>query len=82
MSVQFKNNSAKVKATMNEKDVYKRQVYYYVQDGNGNITEDTSEKINPKPHILYQKKDDKAVYFKNFGCIPFFRLDNNKKRCV
>ena len=55
-------------------------VYYYVQDGNGNITEDTSEKINPKPHILYQKKGDKAVYFKNFGCIPFFRLDNNKKQ--
>ena len=56
------------------------KVYYYVQDGNGMITEDESEKINPKPHTLYKKEGDEAIYYKEFGFIPFFRLDNNKKQ--
>ena len=56
------------------------KVYYYVQDGNGMITEDESEKINPKPHTLYKKEGDEAIYYKGFGFIPFFRLDNNKKQ--
>lgn len=56
------------------------KVYYYVQDGNGMITEDESEEINPKPHTLYKKEGDEAIYYKGFGFIPFFRLDNNKKQ--
>ena len=56
------------------------KVYYYVQDSEGDIEEDESEKINPKPHTLYRKEGDKAIYYKNFGFIPFFRLDNNKKQ--
>lgn len=56
------------------------KVYYYVQDGNGMIAEDESEKINPKPHTLYKKEGDEAIYYKGFGFIPFFRLDNNKKQ--
>lgn len=56
------------------------KVYYYVQDSEGNIEEDESEKINPKPHTLYRKEGDEAIYYKNFGFIPFFRLDNNKKQ--
>lgn len=56
------------------------KVYYYVQDGNGMITEDESEKINPKPHTLYKKEGDEAIYYKGFGFIPIFRLDNNKKQ--
>ena len=44
------------------------------------ITEDESEKINPKPHTLYKKEGDEAIYYKGFGFIPFFRLDNNKKQ--
>nr|DAG33671.1 MAG TPA: PORTAL PROTEIN [Caudoviricetes sp.] len=57
------------------------QAYYYVQDGNGTITEDSSEKINPKPHTLYQKDgDESSIYYRKFGFIPFFRLDNNKKQ--
>ena len=58
----------------------KDQTYYYVQDGEGNIELDKSEKINPKPHILYQEDDKKEVYYDGFGYIPFFRLDNNKKQ--
>ena len=56
------------------------KVYYYVQDGNGMITEDESEGINPKPHTLYKKEGDETIYYKGFGFIPFFRLDNNKKQ--
>ena len=54
------------------------EVYYYVQDGEGNIEIDKSVEINPKPHTLYKK--DGKTYFDKFGFIPFFRLDNNKKQ--
>lgn len=57
-----------------------KQVYFYVQPNNGKIIEDESEKINPKPHTLYKKEGDTAIYYKGFGFIPFFRLDNNKKQ--
>lgn len=55
------------------------KVWYYVQDDNDKISFDESEKINPKPHNLYTKKDGKA-YGKGFGFIPFFRMDNNRKQ--
>lgn len=56
----------------------KEQVYYFVQSDDGKIEKDESEKINPRPHTLYSK--NKKTYFKGFGFIPFFRLDNNKKQ--
>ena len=55
-------------------------VYYYVQSDDGEIKKDDAEKINPKPHTLYKKEGDTAIYYKGFGFIPFFRLDNNKKQ--
>ena len=58
----------------------KDQTYFYVQDGEGKIIEDASEPINPKPHTLYKKENDSNTYYENFGFIPFFRLDNNKKQ--
>ena len=58
----------------------KENVAYYVQDGRGQIVLDDSEKINPKPHMLYQEEGKDAIYYENFGFIPFFRLDNNKKQ--
>lgn len=56
------------------------QTYFYVQDGDGEITVDDSEPINPKPHTLYKKEGDEKTYYEGFGFIPFFRLDNNKKQ--
>lgn len=56
------------------------KVWYYVQSGNGSIKADTNEKLNPRPHTLYQREGDNAVYYKSFGYIPFLRLDNNKKQ--
>lgn len=52
----------------------------FVQTDEGKIVEDDSEKLNPKPHTLYKKMNDNNTYYENFGFIPFFRLDNNKKQ--
>lgn len=57
-----------------------KQVYYYVQVDGGAIETDASEKINPRPHTLYKQEGKAATYYENFGFIPFFRLDNNKKQ--
>lgn len=57
-----------------------KQTWYYVQQNEGAIVLDKSKKYNPRPHILYTKDGDENTYFENFGCIPFFSLDNNKKR--
>lgn len=57
-----------------------KQTYYYVQSGSGQIALDESEKINPRPHTIWKKDKDGAIYYENFGFIPFFRLDNCKKQ--
>ena len=57
-----------------------KQVHFYVQEENGQIEKDDSEKINPRPHILYQEGNDPKTYFEGFGFIPFFRLDNCRKQ--
>lgn len=57
-----------------------KQTWFYCQEGNGGITLDDSIAPNPRPHILYQKDGDESTYYDNYGMIPFFRLDNGKKR--
>ena len=57
-----------------------KQVIYYVQDGEGKIELDDSQKINPRPHSTYTKEGDDSIYYEDYGFIPFFRLDNNKKQ--
>ena len=57
-----------------------KQTFFYVQDGDGQISLDESQPINPRPHILYNKGNDPEPYFDGFGFIPFFRLDNNRKQ--
>lgn len=56
------------------------QTTFYVQDGEGKLELDKSEPINPRPHIIYKKDGDDSIYYDNFGFIPFFRLDNNRKQ--
>nr|DAV10093.1 MAG TPA: PORTAL PROTEIN [Caudoviricetes sp.] len=51
---------------------------YYVQNDEGGIDLDESIDINPRPHVIYER--DNSLYYKPFGFIPFFRLDNNKKQ--
>ena len=57
-----------------------KEVYYYMQENEGEIMEDDTVKINPRPHTLYKKGDSEDLYYENFGFIPFFRLDNCKKQ--
>lgn len=57
-----------------------KQTYYYVQTDEGEIEKDATEKVNPKPHTLYEDDKDGAITYEEFGFIPFFRLDNNKKQ--
>ena len=52
--------------------------YFFKQTDNGEIEEDESEKVNPRPHALYQKGG--KLFKKDFGFLPFFRLDMNKKK--
>lgn len=51
---------------------------YYVQNDEGGIDLDDSVDINPRPHVVYER--DNSLYYKAFGFIPFFKLDNNKKQ--
>lgn len=53
--------------------------WYYCQTDDGEIKEDSTVEINPRPHALYQGKNNK-LYMKDFGFLPMFRLDMNKKR--
>lgn len=57
-----------------------KQTAYYIQDEDGTIRKDDAEKLNPKPHIVYQEGSDGTLYSESYGLIPFFRLDNNKKQ--
>ncbi|MGN0613185.1 MAG: phage portal protein [Porcipelethomonas sp.] len=57
----------------------REQVSFFVQQQNGVISPDSSQAVNPRPHVLYSK-DDGKTYCSGFGFIPFFRLDNNKKQ--
>ena len=57
-----------------------KQTEFFVQVDDGQITKDEDEKINPRPHILWQKEGDESTYFDGYGFIPFFRFDNNKKQ--
>ena len=52
--------------------------YYHKQSDNGEIEVDKDVELNPRPHAAYMK--DGKLFKKPFGFLPFFRLDNNKKR--
>ena len=53
----------------------KDQVSFYVLTDDKGIEFDKDYKINPQPHIVWNDGESES-----FGVIPFFRLDNNKKR--
>ena len=59
----------------------KERIYFYMQTDDGDIVEDDTEEINPRPHIIYRNtNDDESLYYDTLGFIPFFRLDNNRKQ--
>ena len=42
-----------------------KQVTFYVQDGDGNITLDKDQKPNPRPHAIYHKDGDQSTDFED-----------------
>lgn len=56
------------------------KIYYYVQEGDGEIVKDNDRKPNPRPHTVYREDGNDTAYYEDFGLIPFFRLDNCKKQ--
>lgn len=57
----------------------KKEVCYYVQVNDGNVTLDKDVELNPKPHIV-TVNEKKERFGSSFGFIPFFRLDNGSKQ--
>lgn len=61
----------------------KSQTYFYSSEKEGEIILDpsTANRPNPRPHVLYKKRDnDPEYYYETLGFIPFFRLDNSKRK--
>lgn len=57
-----------------------QNTYYYKQQNNGEIVEDEEISINPKPHRVYEKGGKLYTKADDEGFLPFWRLDNNKKK--
>lgn len=55
------------------------ETHYFKQEDNGDIAKDDSVEMNPRPHAVYEK-DGKLYKKEDYALLPFFRLDNNKKR--
>lgn len=57
------------------------EVCFYVQRNDEKIELDKSVEFNPRPHIVFRKKDKKGQKTgAGLGFIPFWRLDNNGKQ--
>lgn len=57
-----------------------KQTWFFCQEDNGGIVKDDSIPNNPRPHILYRQDGKDSLFYDDYGMIPFFRLDNGKKR--
>lgn len=58
----------------------KKQIAFFVQENGGRVEKDTSVAINPRPHIVFRDKQTGQMMGQSLGYIPFWRLDNNRKR--
>ena len=57
-----------------------QRIHYYVQVDDGAIVTDKTEKINPRPHIVWPDEKTGKKMGSGYGYIPFWRLDNNRKQ--
>jgi SPP1 family phage portal protein len=58
----------------------KDQIWFFMQENDGEIIPDDNEEINPKPNIVWTDKNTGKKYGDSLGFIPFWRLDNCKKQ--
>lgn len=57
-----------------------QNTWHYKQTDDGEIIFDDNAEPNPKPHKMFRGQDGKLYKKKDFRMLPFFRLDNNKKK--
>ncbi len=75
------NTSLLKSKTITRIQVWDKDQTHYYKMRNGKIEVDETQPINPRPHIIYKENEkDETVYTDTYGQIPFWRLDNNRKR--
>lgn len=58
-----------------------KEIHFFVQSGaNGKIELDDSEKINPRPHVIYKDEETGEASADTLGFIPFWCLSNGRKQ--
>lgn len=57
-----------------------KETAFFVQSGDDEIILDTSVELNPRPHVVYTDAQTGKQMGYGLGHIPFWRLNNNKKR--
>lgn len=58
-------------------------VEFFVQENDGEIMPDESEKLNPRPHVIYKRVNqdgEQRYHTGGYGFLPFYRFDNNRKQ--
>lgn len=55
-------------------------VWFFTRVNGGEIEPDKTIKPNPQPHSVFQMDGSGEMGGTSYGFIPFFRMDNNKKR--
>lgn len=56
------------------------QTWFFVSEDGGDPVPDDTAEYNPRPHIIYTKPGEEGTFGRGYGFIPFFRLDNCRKR--
>lgn len=57
-----------------------KNVWFFTCINGGEIEPDETVKPNPQPHSVFQMGGNGKLGGMGYGFIPFFRMDNNKKR--
>lgn len=58
----------------------KDQIWFYIQEDDGELMLDHNQLINPRPNIVWQDPKSGTLYGDSLGFIPFWRLDYNAKQ--
>lgn len=53
---------------------------FFIEEGDKGIKLDENQILNPRPHVVAVNLSNGSMFGSGFGFIPFFRMDNNKKR--
>ena len=66
--------------TVTRAELWDEEQTYYFTIEDSKVTLDPNEEVNPKPHTILENETTGELVGKGFGMLPFYQLDNNKKR--